>query len=75
MIHNDRIIGGLNKQSAEMARDLYACFVKGNLFLTDLRTAGIVKLIENTYRDINIALANEFAGIAEKRLYWEAIAR
>jgi UDP-N-acetyl-D-mannosaminuronic acid dehydrogenase len=75
MIHNDRIIGGLDKKSSELARDLYSCFVKGNLYLTDLRTAGMVKLIENTYRDINIALANEFAGIAEKLEVniWEAI--
>jgi UDP-N-acetyl-D-mannosaminuronic acid dehydrogenase len=75
MVNNDRIIGGLNDKSAELARDLYSSFVKGNLFLTNLRTAGMVKLIENTYRDINIALANEFAGIAEKMgvNIWEAI--
>ncbi len=75
MVHNDRIIGGLNKKSSELARDLYSCFVKGHLYLTDLRTAGMVKLIENTYRDINIALANEFASIAETMgiNIWEAI--
>ncbi len=75
MVNNDRIIGGLDKKSAELAKDLYSCFVKGNLYLTDLRTAGMVKLIENTYRDINIALANEFASIAEKMgvNIWEAI--
>jgi UDP-N-acetyl-D-mannosaminuronic acid dehydrogenase len=75
MVYNDRIIGGLDKNSAEKAKDLYSCFVKGNLYLTDLKTAGMVKLIENTYRDINIALANEFAGIAENIGIdiWEAI--
>jgi UDP-N-acetyl-D-mannosaminuronic acid dehydrogenase len=75
MVNNDRIIGGMDRKSAEMAKELYASFVKGNLFLTDLRTAGMVKLIENTYRDINIALANEFASIAEKMgiNIWEAI--
>lgn len=75
MVNNDRIIGGLNKKSAELARDLYSSFVKGHLYLTDLRTAGMVKLMENTYRDINIALANEFAGIAERMgiNVWEAI--
>jgi UDP-N-acetyl-D-mannosaminuronic acid dehydrogenase len=75
MVHNDRIVGGLNRKSAELARDLYSSFVKGKIYLTDLRTAGMVKLIENTYRDINIALANEFAGIAEKLCVnvWEAI--
>jgi UDP-N-acetyl-D-mannosaminuronic acid dehydrogenase len=66
MINNDRIIGGLNKKSAEMAQELYSCFVKGSIHLTDLRTAGFVKLIENTYRDTNIALSNEFAEIARQ---------
>jgi UDP-N-acetyl-D-mannosaminuronic acid dehydrogenase len=75
MVNNDRIIGGLDTKSAELARDLYAAFVKGNLYLTNLRTAGMVKLIENTYRDINIALANEFSVIAEKLEVniWDAI--
>jgi UDP-N-acetyl-D-mannosaminuronic acid dehydrogenase len=75
MVNNDRIIGGLNKRSATMARELYASFVKGKLFETDLITGGMVKLIENTYRDINIALANEFSQIAEKMgvNIWEAI--
>jgi UDP-N-acetyl-D-mannosaminuronic acid dehydrogenase len=75
MINNDRVIGGLNKKSAELARDLYSCFVKGNLYLTNLRTAAMSKLIENAYRDINIALANEFAVIAEKMgvNIWETI--
>ena len=66
MIHNDRIIGGFDKKSEELARDLYSSFVKGNLYLTDIRTAEFVKLIENTYRDANIALANEFAQMADE---------
>lgn len=66
MIHNDRIIGGLNNESTEIAKELYSCYVKGNFHLTDIRTAEICKLMENTYRDINIALANEFAQIAEE---------
>lgn len=66
MIHNDRIIGGLNNRSAEFAKELYSCYVKGNFHLTDIRTAEICKLMENTYRDINIALANEFAQIADE---------
>jgi len=75
MVHNDRIIGGLDKTSADRARLLYSCFVKGNLFLTSARTAEFVKLMENTFRDINIALANEFAQIAEESgvNVWEAI--
>ena len=48
-----------------MAEEIYASFVKGNLFLTDDVTAELVKLMENTYRDANIALANEFASVAE----------
>jgi UDP-N-acetyl-D-mannosaminuronic acid dehydrogenase len=76
MIQNDRIIGGLDSKSAELAKDLYSSFVKGNIYTTDLRTAAMVKLMENTYRDINIALANEFAQIAEKMgiNIWETIA-
>ena len=75
MIYNDRIIGGFDKKSGELARDLYSSFVKGNLYLTDIRTAEFVKLMENTYRDISIALANEFAQIAEESgiNVWEAI--
>ena len=66
MIHNDRIIGGFDKKSVELARDLYSSFVNGNLYLTDTRTAEFVKLMENTYRDANIALANEFAQMADE---------
>jgi len=75
MIYNDRIIGGFNKKSAALTKDLYSSFVRGNIYLTDLRTAEFVKLMENTYRDINIALANEFAQIAEESgiNVWNAI--
>ena len=75
MIYNDRIIGGFNKKSAELTKDLYSSFVRGNIYLTDLRIAEFVKLMENTYRDINIALANEFAQIAEESEInvWKAI--
>lgn len=65
IVHNDRIIGGLDSKAAKMAREIYASFVKGNLYLTDDVTAALVKLMENTYRDVNIALANEFAAVAE----------
>ncbi|MFC2001776.1 nucleotide sugar dehydrogenase [Chloroflexota bacterium] len=75
MIHSDRIIGGINRESAELAKNIYSCFVKGNLYLTNLPTAETVKLMENTFRDINIALANELAQIAEASSVniWEAI--
>ena len=65
IVHNDRIIGGVDGKAAEMAREIYASFVKGNLYLTDDVTAELAKLMENTYRDVNIALANEFAAVAE----------
>ena len=65
IINNDRIIGGVNHESSEAAREIYAFFVKGNLYLTDDVTAELCKLMENTYRDVNIALANEFAAVAE----------
>ena len=75
IVHNDRIIGGITPESAEVAKKLYASFVKGNIYLTDATTAEFVKLIENTYRDVNIALVNELAQIAEDYgiNIWEAI--
>lgn len=65
IVYNDRIIGGLNKQTQEMAAEVYASFVKGNLYKTDDVTAELVKLMENSFRDVNIALANEFNAVAE----------
>jgi len=75
MIHNDRIIGGVDEESTALAKSLYSRFVKGNFYLTNSTTAEFVKLMENTFRDINIALANEFAQIAEECGVnsWEAI--
>jgi len=66
LVNNDRIIGGINQESAELTRDVYKTFVKGEIFLTDTTTAETVKLMENTFRDVNIALANEFAKISEE---------
>ncbi|MDD2620709.1 MAG: nucleotide sugar dehydrogenase [Syntrophomonadaceae bacterium] len=60
LIGNSRIIGGYTPACARMAADLYKVFVKNEIILTDLKTAEMVKLAENTYRDANIALANEF---------------
>ena len=75
MIYNDRVIGMLNEISGKLAKDLYSSFVKGEIYLTNIRTAEFVKLMENTYRDVNISLANEFAQIAEESgiNVWEAI--
>lgn len=66
MINNDRIIGGINEQSSNTARTVYSSFVRGSLLITDTKTAEFVKLMENTSRDVNIALANEFAKIASE---------
>ena len=72
---NPRLIGADSPRAAERARALYATFVRGEIRVTDPTTAELVKLMENTYRDVNIALANEFA-LAAERLgvdVWEAI--
>lgn len=75
LINNGRIIGGINKKSAEMTKELYELFVKGPIHLTDATTAELVKVMENTYRDVNIAFANELAKLAEEWdvNIWEAI--
>ncbi len=76
LIHNPRVIGGIDRESAEAAGRLYASFVEGEIILADARTAEMVKLMENTYRDVNIALANEFALLAQELGVdvWQAIA-
>ncbi|VVB59213.1 UDP-N-acetyl-D-mannosamine dehydrogenase [uncultured archaeon] len=66
MVFNDRIIGGLDVKSAKLTQHLYSSFVKGTIYITNTKTAEFVKLMENTFRDINIALANEFALMAEE---------
>lgn len=75
LVDNDRIIGGVNEASALKAKAFYASFVHGRIFLTDSRTAELVKLTENAYRDVNIAFANEMANICEKNSVdvWEVI--
>jgi UDP-N-acetyl-D-mannosaminuronic acid dehydrogenase len=75
LIENARVIGGINSSSAEAGRDLYAAFVTGDIILTDATTAEMVKLMENTYRDVNIAIANEFSRLADHFGIdiWEAV--
>lgn len=75
LVNNDRIVGGINKKSAEMTKELYETFVKGTIHLTDATTAELVKVMENTYRDVNIAFANELAKMADLLdvNIWEAI--
>ena len=65
LVHNDRVIGGIDERSSLMAKDIYTSFVEGDICITDDVTAELVKLMENTYRDVDIALANEFSLIAE----------
>ncbi|MDR1903168.1 MAG: UDP-N-acetyl-D-mannosamine dehydrogenase [Treponema sp.] len=64
--HNDRVIGGLNTESADRAAKFYGQFVKGRLHKTNARTAEMCKLVENSSRDVQIALANELSMICEK---------
>ena len=75
MINNDRVVGGLTQASARRGRGIYERFSQGAILLTDDRTAEMCKLMENTYRDANIALANVFARIGEDAGVdvWEAI--
>ena len=75
LIENARVIGGVTPRSAKAGHELYATFVKGEIIETDATTAEMVKLMENTTRDVNIAIANEFSRLAEKFGVdvWEAI--
>lgn len=66
LVENNRIVGGINEQSAQAVKHLYESFVKGEIYTTDATTAEMCKLMENTYRDVNIGLANELAIICEK---------
>ncbi|ERL03713.1 UDP-N-acetyl-D-mannosamine dehydrogenase [Mitsuokella sp. oral taxon 131] len=64
--HNDRIIGGVDKESTDKTIAFYGHFVTGALLATDARTAELSKLTENSFRDVNIAFANELSVICEK---------
>lgn len=66
LVDNDRIIGGIDKASAEKAKELYKTFCNGDILLTDCKTAEMAKLVENSYRDVNIAFANELSIICEQ---------
>jgi UDP-N-acetyl-D-mannosaminuronic acid dehydrogenase len=75
LMENARVIGGVDPISAQAGLDLYATFVRGDILMTDSTTAEMVKLMENTFRDVNIALANEFSRLADRFSVdvWEAI--
>ncbi|WP_278235353.1 UDP-N-acetyl-D-mannosamine dehydrogenase [Isoptericola sp. AK164] len=66
LVTNDRIVGGLTPAAAQFAKDLYAVFCQGEILLTDAVTAEMAKLVENSFRDVNIAFANELSLIADK---------
>lgn len=63
LIHNSRTIGADDMDIGFRIKELYSCFCKGEIIVTDIRTAEMTKVVENTYRDINIAYANELAKI------------
>ncbi|WP_417366248.1 UDP-N-acetyl-D-mannosamine dehydrogenase [Glutamicibacter arilaitensis] len=65
IISNDRVVGGYDAQSAELASNLYRSFCQGEIHQTDARTAELTKLTENSFRDVNIAFANELSVVAD----------
>lgn len=66
LISNDRIIGGMTKESTKKAQEVYRIFVQGELLATNSRTAEMAKLTENASRDVSIAFANELSIISDK---------
>lgn len=66
ILHNDRVVGGLTPRAAARAKAFYESFCKGEAFPVSAAEAEFSKLMENTYRDVNIALANAFAHVAEE---------
>lgn len=75
LVSNDRVIGGVSKACSEKAVALYKTFVKGECIVTNARTAEMAKLTENSFRDVNIAFANELSLVCNKLKInvWELI--
>ncbi|MEP0212055.1 MAG: UDP-N-acetyl-D-mannosamine dehydrogenase [Cellulophaga sp.] len=75
LVHNDRVIGGVDEKSTEKAIAFYKQFIKGDLHKTNARTAEMCKLVENSSRDVQIAFANELSLICDKAdiNVWELI--
>ena len=75
LVQNDRIVGGINDASTRAAAEFYRQFVSGEVFETTAKVAEMTKLTENTFRDVNIALANELSIICDKHDIdvWELI--
>lgn len=76
LVSNDRVIGGMTKKASAMAVALYKTFVEGECIVTNARTAEMCKLTENSFRDVNIAFANELSMICDQLSInvWELIA-
>ena len=76
LVSNDRVIGGMTQTASQMAVALYKTFVEGECIVTNARTAEMCKLTENSFRDVNIAFANELSIICDKLdiNVWELIA-
>lgn len=66
LVSNHRVVGGINEESALRIKDIYKSFVKGEIYTTDTNTAEMVKLVENTFRDLNIAFSNELCKICDE---------
>lgn len=66
LVQNDRIVGGLNKEAAKKTAEFYKTFVAGEILQTDAKTAEMAKLTENSFRDVNIAFANELSILCDK---------
>ena len=66
LIHNDRVVGGLTDEATKEAEHFYQSFIRGQVYPTTAETAEMVKLAENSYRDVNIAFANELANISDQ---------
>lgn len=66
LVYNNRIVGGMTPQCVEAGKKVYGTFVQGEMIETNAKTAEMSKLMENTYRDVNIALANELAMICNR---------
>lgn len=75
LVSNDRVIGGMTRKASDMAIALYKTFVEGECIVTNSRTAEMCKLTENSFRDVNIAFANELSMICDKLQInvWELI--
>ncbi|MCC5792248.1 MAG: UDP-N-acetyl-D-mannosamine dehydrogenase [Legionellaceae bacterium] len=75
LVHNDRVIGGMTVRCSEVAQKFYSIFVEGDCITTTSRTAEMCKLTENSFRDVNIAFANELSMLCDEQNInvWELI--